>query len=107
MLPGAVRKRVRPELSPPVIYFCFDDAIDGASVRFELTPSRYECLASSADGAIIEPFSEKIINDFMNLKSELIVAYEKFLSEEESSDDDPRLELTEEGQIETIEIHYA
>ena len=43
----------------------------------------------------------------MNLKSELIVAYEKFLSEEESSDDDPRLELTEEGQIETIEIHYA
>lgn len=95
------------ELSPPVIDFCFDDAIDGASVRFELTPSRYECLASSADGAIIETFSEKIINDFMNLKSELIVAYEKFLSEEESSDDDPRLELTEEGQIETIEIHYA
>lgn len=95
------------ELKPPVIDFCFDDAVEGASVRFALTPSRYECLAAAADGALLETFSKKMIGDFMNLKSELIVAYERLQADSETSEDSLNLELTSGGKLKTIRIHYA
>lgn len=94
-------------MKPPVIDFCFDDAVEGASVRFALTPSRYECLAAAADGALLETFSKKMIGDFMNLKSELIVAYERLQADSETSEDSLNLELTSGGKLKTIRIHYA
>ena len=83
----------------PVLHFT-SNPNQKDTVRFKLTPRRYECLMEISKGYTPSSFSRECISELMGLKSKLIHEYRKTLSSDGRDDETVTITLFSGREIE-------